>query len=361
MFDQEVVRAFYTTELVNFNSDSNLPRAGRMGIRNVTRLLLGRVAGPNHGKNVFVQELQDAIDELAKMDEMAFVKIDSVHLGPGRIRTVWRKEAHHIQVDRLSILQAVAATAIDTFTLRVTVQLLGPENAASRRWVPECGGQDRSCSGLNWALLTAALLGDTDTIKALLKRSSNTDKQQNILNRSLELAASHGNFDAVVLLLEANADPNARTTCKGHLCGVNAFREACMAGHEKIVNLLLEPGHGVKRKGSTYEDAILKAAHGYRSEDHGHVEIVKLLLAKGEFANLARLRCNIIGEACLWGREDVLRLVLENVPSVRFHWRSWQTPMDIATARKHENIVQILLAHEATQGKGSDSSGHFRA
>jgi ankyrin repeat protein len=148
---------------------------------------------------------------------------------------------------------------------------------------------------------------------------------------------------------------------RGHLCGINAFREACMAGHKKIVNLLLEPGHGVKRKGSTYEDAVLKAAHGYHSEDHGHVEIVKLLLAKGEFANLAQLRGDIIGEACLWGSEDVLRLVLENVASVRFQWRSWQTPLDIATARKHENIVQILLAHEANQGKGSGSSGRFRA
>lgn len=332
-----------------------------MGIRNVTRLLLGRVAGRNHCKNVFVQELQDAIDELAKVDEMAFVKIDSVHLGPGRIRTVWRKEAHHVQVDHLSILQAVAATAIDTFSPWVMVQLLGPENAASRHWVRECEGQDRSCSGLNWALLTAALLGDTDTIKALLKRSSNTGGQQNILNRGLELAASHGNFDAVVLLLEANADPNAGTTCKGHLCGGDAFRKACVAGHEKIVNLFLESGHGVKRNGSTYEDAVLRAARGYRSEDHGHVEIVKILLAKGEFANLGRLQRQIIGEACYWGREDVLRLVLENVASVQFRWRSWQTPLDVAIARKHENIGQILLAHKANQVKGSDSSGDFRA
>jgi hypothetical protein len=185
LFDQEVLRAFYKTELVNFNSDSNLPHARRMGTSNVTRLLLGKVAGPNNCKNAVVQELQDGIEEFVKMDEMAFVKIDSVHLGPGRIRTVWRKEAYRIQVDHMSILQAIAATVMKIFSTCITRQLLGPENTASRHWVNGYGGQDRSCSGLNWAFLTAALLGDIDTIKALLKRSSNTDRQNNILNKGL--------------------------------------------------------------------------------------------------------------------------------------------------------------------------------
>jgi hypothetical protein len=132
LFDQEVLRTFYKTELVNFNSDSNLPRARRMGASNIIRLLLGRVAGPNNCKNAFVQELQDGIEELVKTDEMAFVKIDSVHLGPGRTRTVWRKEAHRIQVDRMSILQAIAATVMNIFSPGITQQLLGPENTASR-------------------------------------------------------------------------------------------------------------------------------------------------------------------------------------------------------------------------------------
>jgi hypothetical protein len=146
-----------------------------MGIRDVTRLLLGRVAGPNNCKNAFVQELQDGIGELVRTDEMAFVKIHSVHFGPGRIRTAWSKEAHRIQIDHLSILQAVAATAMHNLNLVVMVQLLGPENRASRYWIDGIENQDRSCSGLNWALMTATLLGDIDTIKALLKRSSNTD------------------------------------------------------------------------------------------------------------------------------------------------------------------------------------------
>lgn len=161
-------------------------------------------------------------------------------------------------------------------------------------------------------------------------------------------------------MLEANTDLSAMSICKGHSTGISAFKEACTAGHERIVNLLLDPSHGVKREGSRYENAVLKAARGYGNEDHGHVEVVKLLLTKGKFAHLGRLRCDIIGEACYWGREDVLWLVLEDIASVRFLWRG-QELLDIATDRRNENIVQILLAHEANQGKGSDSSGRFRA
>ena len=320
-----------------------------MGARNVTRLLSGRLAGPNNCKNPFVQELQDGIGELVKLEEMAFVKIHSVYLGPGRIRTVWSKEAHRIQIDRPSILRTVTATVMDIFRLSAVVQLLGPDNSASRYWLHAVESQDRSCSGLNWALLTAALLGDTDTIKALLERSSNTDRPQNILNIGVRLAASHGNFDAVVALLEENADPTATSYIKGHFGGSNAFKQACEAGHKKIVSLLLEPRHGVKRKGSEYEDAVLKAARGRRNEDHGHVEILILLLTEGDFANIGHLRRNIVGEACFWGREDVLRLVLEDIASVRFRWRGWQTPLDVAIAHKHENIAQILLAHQASE------------
>jgi hypothetical protein len=64
LFDQEVLRAFYKTELVNFDSEANQLCAGRMGHDNLTRLLVGRVAGPNKCKNKFVQELQDGVDEL---------------------------------------------------------------------------------------------------------------------------------------------------------------------------------------------------------------------------------------------------------------------------------------------------------
>jgi ankyrin repeat protein len=166
---------------------------------------------------------------------------------------------------------------------------------------------------------------------------------------ALKFAASQGNIDAVVTLIEAGAHPTSKSSCKGYGMGVTPFGKACEEGHQKIVNLFLEPRHGVRRKGPKYDQAVLNAARGRRDGNHGHVEILKSLLAKGEFSNLRKLQCDIIDEACFWGREDVLRMVLEDFPSVRFLWRGWQTALDVAIARKRETIVQILLAHGAAR------------
>jgi hypothetical protein len=115
----------------------------------------------------------------------------------------------------------------------------------------------------------------------------------------IKLAPSQGNFDAVVALIEAHANPTTIGICKGHRCGSSAFGQACQEGHQKIVNPFLEPRHGAERKGSKYDDAVLKAARGHRDENHRHVEILKSLLAKGEFTDLRKLQRDIVGEACL--------------------------------------------------------------
>jgi hypothetical protein len=142
-----------------------------------------------------------------------------------------------------------------------------------------------------------------------------------------------------------------RGSCKGFpsACG-NALVQACTDGHEKIVDLLLEPRYGIKKKGSQYEQAVLNAARGRPDEGYGHIRILQSLLTKGEFPNLQKLRRNILGEACYWGREDVVRLMLQHLTSVRFCWRG-QKPLNIALSRKHESIVQLLLAHDADPGK----------
>jgi hypothetical protein len=98
-----------------------------------------------------VQDARDGVDELMKMDEMAFMKTHSVNFGPISDRALWIRETQRIQVDRFLILQTVVATVMHMFNPYVVlVELLGPGNLA----------EDRSCSGPGWALLTAAFLRD---------------------------------------------------------------------------------------------------------------------------------------------------------------------------------------------------------
>ena len=340
LFDQEVLRAFYKTELVNFHSEVNRLRAGRMGHENMTQVLMGRVAGPNKCRNKFLQELQDGVDELVQTDEMAFVKIHNVHLGRGRDRTSWTREPQRIPVDRLPILQAVVVIAMHMFCRHDVMLFLGPDD-------PD---RDRPCSGSSWALLTAAFLGDTPTIKTLMKRSSESERQEGLLNRALEIAAVLGKVDAVVAFLEANVDPKKQGSCKGRPGSCGALGHACRGGHGKIVDILLQPCYEVEKKGPAYEDAVFNAIRGSGEEAHGHLRLLRSLLAKSEITNLRGLQFNMFGGACFWGREDVVRMLIKELPRLPLTWRGHK-PLNIARSRGHISIVQILLAHGAEPGK----------
>ena len=69
--------------------------------------------------------------------------------------------------------------------------------------------------------------------------------------------------------MEANADATTVGICKGHWSGISAFGQACPVRHQKIVNLFLEPRRGVERKGSAYDDVVLRAARGRYDRSRG--------------------------------------------------------------------------------------------
>jgi hypothetical protein len=138
----------------------------------------------------------------------------TVHLSLGRDLTLWTRETHRIQVDHQLIRQVVAATVMHVFSLFVVVQLLGPPDSPPRSWVREGENMDRPYSGLDWALLTAAFLGNVRITKALLGRSQGNDRPDGLLSTGLEVAASQGHFDTVVAFLEGSANRISLCTCE---------------------------------------------------------------------------------------------------------------------------------------------------
>jgi len=99
-------------------------------IASLSRLLLGRIASPNKfARTKFVQEARDEVDDLAKMDEMVFVKIHSLNFGPISDPTSWTRETQRIQVDHLLILWTVGAPVMHMLSPYVVlVELLAPGN-----------------------------------------------------------------------------------------------------------------------------------------------------------------------------------------------------------------------------------------
>ena len=139
-----------------------------------------------------MQELQGGVDELVRMDEMAFVEIHSVRLGLGWDRTSLTQVSERIEVDRQLVSQAVAANVVRILGSSYVVTLLGPEDSKLPHRVRGDEKIDRPYRGLDWALLTAAFLGTTHVLKALLERSHDIDRSEGLLNTALEIAVSQG-------------------------------------------------------------------------------------------------------------------------------------------------------------------------
>lgn len=92
-----------------------------------------------------------------------------------------------------------------------------------------------------------------------------------------------------------------------------------------------------------------------------NVEILKLLLAKGEVTNLRKLQREIIGESCYWRREGFLRLVLEDFPSVRFHWRGGQTQLMSPSLAGTRPSFKYFWRMKSAKAKRCDCSHSFAA
>jgi hypothetical protein len=87
---------------------------------------------------------------------------------------------------------------------------------------------------------------------------------EDLLDTALEVAVLQGDFEAAGTFLLRNIDPNVTSSCKGRQsANGGALRQACMAGHESIVNLLSQPCYGIKKSEPGYEETVLQAARGW--------------------------------------------------------------------------------------------------
>jgi ankyrin repeat protein len=152
------------------------------------------------------------------------------------------------------------------------------------------------------ALMAASLNGQTDVVRALLRKGANVNAKDNSGQTAL-LSASFGHLDIVRALLEKGADVNA----KGN-SGQTALLSASF-GHLDIVRALLEKGADVNAKSDdTIGTALAGASFG------GHLDIVRALLDKGADVNA---RGNMDGRTALMaaseqGHLDVVQALLEN-------------------------------------------------
>ena len=118
----------------------------------------------------------------------------------------------------------------------------------------------------NLALNSAARMGNTDAVQALIDAGANVDAKDEYGWTALMEAAARGHTATVQALLEGGADVNAKEKE-----GSTALMWAAFWGHTDTVQALLDAGADINATNNEGETALAIA------QKNGHTEVVEIL------------------------------------------------------------------------------------
>ena len=166
------------------------------------------------------------------------------------------------------------------------------------------------------ALIMAIDEGRLDSIAALLDSQMDVNQKSKNNRIPLHAAVLKGDVEIVRMLLEKQADVNARDCT----VGFTALHIAAREGHLEIARMLLEKGAFIDDKGNTFGETPLHCAINNWC-----------YLPRGEERKIA-----------------MVRLLLDNNADVNGNKKTYyQTPLHKAVAGGHAEIVKMLVAEGA--------------
>jgi len=169
--------------------------------------------------------------------------------------------------------------------------------------------QRESSANLEEELLKAAREGDVEKVKDLLARGADPNAIK-LGTTPLHIAAGHGHFDIVKILVENGANVNAKD-----LMGFTPLHSAIMGNHLAIVKFLIENGADINAKAENELPGGTGWTPLHLAASSGNLDIVKYLIDHGADVN---------------AKDDV-----------------WFTPLHEAARFGHSSVVELLIHHGA--------------
>eukprot|EP00438_Fugacium_kawagutii_P014931 Skav215671 [mRNA] locus=scaffold310:174339:175472:- [translate_table: standard] len=186
-------------------------------------------------------------------------------------------------------------------------------------------------------LAPAVLCGNSEVVELLLKSRAAIDAASEDGITPLHVAAVHGKWDMVKLLVDSGADKNAATAEEGMTALCFASAEGCL----EMVEWLVEAG--ADKDVVTAEG---KTAFSWAVERR-HMEVAKFLLHAGarEDASTAFAgKTFFLHRAAEAGRVDMVLRLLENKACCDQPLTSLRVrPLHLAAQNGHLKVVQVLL------------------
>ena len=187
--------------------------------------------------------------------------------------------------------------------------------------------------------LTAAVRGDTATLKKCLGQGV----EINVTNRqgrtAVTIASLNQQYDCVALLIEAGADINLQDeTC------FNPFLLSCLNNDLRLLRLVLPAKPDLARLTRFGGVGITPAS------EKGHVEIVRELLAHTEinvnhtnFLGWTPLLEAIVLNDGAEKQQEIVQLLLEHGANPHMTDKYGKTPLELANEKGFREIAQLLI------------------
>lgn len=150
--------------------------------------------------------------------------------------------------------------------------------------------------------------------------------------KSLVQAAKEGDLEVVNILVEGGANMNRRGK-------TSPLIEATKGHHKDVVEYLLKKKANPNARRS-YKTAI------HCSVDLGNKDITELLLRYGAKVDILGYNETPLYTACYTGNKDIVELLLKHKATVN-KGNMDESALCLATTREHKDIVHLLLQHKA--------------